>query len=377
MTGMRDVAAKAGVALSTVSLVVNATGYVSDGARKKVLAAMKELDYVPNELARNLHRNRTDLIGVIVPTIRHPFFATLTAAIQHRLADRGLRTLLCSTADAEHGEAEYVDMLRRRMMDGIVVASHTDHDSAYWTSIGRPVVAFDRVLGQGIPTVASDHEHGGDLVADLLIGSGARHVVMVGGPRRQFPDAPGATTGYPTVRYHMTLQTRLEKAGIRHDYLEAGEVWDLDGYRAAVARAFDCIPGMDALVSSDVGAALAVQEAARRGTSVPRDLQVVAYDGTYLADLAGLPLTAVRQDFTGLAALIATRLEESIETGDAGGPGADGRRARFSSGTRGRRTSLRSPGTSASAGVCIDTVPVRMRLGDSTRVPSDDRPASD
>ncbi|WP_314688544.1 LacI family DNA-binding transcriptional regulator [uncultured Bifidobacterium sp.] len=373
MTGMRDVAAKAGVALSTVSLVVNGTGYVSRSAREKVLAAMKELDYVPNELARNLHRNRTDLIGVIVPTIRHPFFATLTAAIQNRLADRGLRTLLCSTTDAEQGEAEYVDMLRRRMMDGIVVASHTDHDVAYWTSIGRPVVAFDRVLGQGIPTVASDHEQGGNLVADLLLGSGARHVVMVGGPRRQFPDAPGVPTSYPTVRYHMTLEERLRKAGVRYDYLEAGEVWDLDGYRTAVTRAFDATPGMDALVSSDIGAALAVQEAFRRGVAVPRDLQIVAYDGTYLSDLSGMHLTAVRQDFAGLAALIATRLQERIDAGDSKDSGAGRRRGSSASGMPGRRIAPAARGIPPLTGVPIDTVPVRLRIGDSTCAPAGGR----
>ena len=150
MVGMRDVAKEAGVSLSTVSLVVNKTGYVSDDMRARVKAAMKELNYVPNELARNLYKNRTNLVGVIVPTIRHPFFATLTAHLQRELAAQGLRTMLCSTADTENGEVEYVDMLRRHMMDGIIVCSHTTHPNDYWTSIHRPIVAFDRVLGGGI-----------------------------------------------------------------------------------------------------------------------------------------------------------------------------------------------------------------------------------
>ncbi|MCI2177538.1 MAG: helix-turn-helix domain-containing protein, partial [Bifidobacterium psychraerophilum] len=70
MVGMRDVAKKAGVALSTVSLVVNENGYVSDQMRERVESAMKELDYVPNELARNLYHGRSHIIGVIVPTIQ-------------------------------------------------------------------------------------------------------------------------------------------------------------------------------------------------------------------------------------------------------------------------------------------------------------------
>ena len=82
MVGMRDVAKKAGVSLSTVSLVVNASGYVSQEMRRRVEQAMRELDYIPNELARNLYRGRTGMIGVIVPTLRHPFFATLVSALQ-------------------------------------------------------------------------------------------------------------------------------------------------------------------------------------------------------------------------------------------------------------------------------------------------------
>lgn len=328
MVGMRDVAKSAGVSLSTVSLVVNGTGYVSAEMRERVEAAMRALDYIPNELARNLYKGRTDLIGVIVPTIRHPFFSTLTACVQHALADRGLRTMLCSTADVAAGEAEYVDMLRRHMMDGIVMGAHTTHDLDYWTSIGRPVVAFDRYLGKGIASIGSDHEQGGLLVADLLLKAGARRVVTVGGPRAQFHDleqweetAAGADAGaepgttFPTVRYHLTLERELKAAGAWHEYVEAGEVDDLQGYAETMRRVCDRVAAgeIDAVVSSDVGAAFCVQEALRRGIRIPEDLQVVAYDGTYLAQAAGMRVTAVRQDFEAISDLIATRMLEAIQ----------------------------------------------------------------
>lgn len=105
MVGMRDVAKAAGVSLSTVSLVVNNTGYVSADMRAKVESAMRQLNYIPNELARNLYRNRTNTIGVIMPTIAHPFFSTLTAHLQREFAARDLKTLLCSTADADKARA--------------------------------------------------------------------------------------------------------------------------------------------------------------------------------------------------------------------------------------------------------------------------------
>ncbi|MBW3080964.1 LacI family DNA-binding transcriptional regulator [Bifidobacterium saguinibicoloris] len=387
MVGMRDVARKAGVSLSTVSLVVNGTGYVSDDMRAKVREAMRALDYIPNELARNLAHNRTNMIGVIVPTIRHPFFATLTAALQREFSARGLRTMLCSTADSDKGEADYVDMLQRHMMDGIVMAAHTAHPAGYWTGIGRPVVAFDRYLGPGIPAIGSDHEQGGRLVARALIESGARHVVMVGGPRSQFHDldaegafdagelAEAGVTTFPTVRYYLTLEHELAEAGVRYDYVEAGEVSDFTGYGAAMREVFDRYDDVDAVVSSDIGASLCVQEAVRRGVTIPRDLQVVAYDGTYLADIAGVRLTAVRQDVDALAAAVAARMTALIE----GTNGRDGTRTRDAAASSAAASETMTDPTAEPAassvsvgdgrllGSVTELVPLTLRQGDSTR----------
>ncbi|PKU92592.1 LacI family transcriptional regulator [Bifidobacterium pseudolongum subsp. globosum] len=312
MVGMRDVAKKAGVSVSSVSLVVNGTGYVSHDMRERVERAMRELNYVPNELARNFYHGKTGIVGVIVPTIQHPFFATLTAHLQREFTARSLRTMLCSTADSASGEAQYVEMLRQRSLDALVVAAHTTHDTDYWTSIGRPIVAFDRNLGARIAQVSSDHAYGGKLIADLLIRTGARNVAIVGGPRAQFTDLSGSNTTFPTVRYVQTLEKCLSQAGIAHTYAESGEVFDLDGVRRAVHAVFDAHPDIDAFVGADLAAAFAMQEATMREIAVPGQLQIVAYDGTMTADCAGLPLTVARQDFRAIACGIADKIEAEI-----------------------------------------------------------------
>ncbi|NEG55253.1 LacI family DNA-binding transcriptional regulator [Bifidobacterium platyrrhinorum] len=409
MVGMRDVARKAGTSVSTVSLVVNGSGYVSDEMRKRVQDAMDALGYIPNELARNFYRDRTNMVGVIVPTIRHPFFATLVAALQRGFSERGLRVVLCSVADTGKDESEYIDMLRRHMMDGIVMAAHTRHPADYWTSIGRPVVAFDRYLGAGVPSVRSDHEQGGRIVARELVASGARHVALVGGPRAQFHDLSdgGGTDGevtadvpssngdaaspadgsrpestFPTVRYYLTLERELDAAGIAHEYVESGGVDDFAGYVAAVRGLFDrrgraaagdvavdaasgggvapavtdvAVPPVDAIVGNDVVAALAVQEAARRGVRVPDDLQIVAYDGTYLVDAAGVRLTTVAQDFGAIAERIVDRMIALIGGGDAAvaGDGGAGDGAVVGDDAAGERD--------------VTLVPLVLRKADSTR----------
>jgi LacI family sucrose operon transcriptional repressor len=327
MVGMRDVAKAAGVSLSTVSLVVNQTGYVSSDMQERVQHAMKQLNYIPNELARNFFRDRTNMIGVIVPTMNHPFFATLTSAVQNVLADQGFRTLLCSTSDTETGEAEYVDMLQRHMMDGIIMAAHTTHAPDYWTSINRPIVAFDRYLGEGIPSIASDHKTGGHLIARQLIDTHVRHVVSIGGPRSQFHDLQESyetfqeadsreqdnSTSFPTIRYYLTLEHELRQAKINYDYIEAGEVYDLQQYPQIAYSLFEHFKDVDAIVGSDISAAYCVQEALRRGIDIPKDLQVIAYDGTYLADAAGLRLTSVAQDFKKIAQLTSGYIINEIQ----------------------------------------------------------------
>lgn len=233
--------------------------------------------------------------------------------------------MLCSTADEADGEIQYVDMLRRHMMDGIVMCAHTSHPGDYWTSIHRPIVAFDRVLGDGISSIGSDHEQGGRLIAQMLIRNGAKHVVMIGGPRDQFFDLAargeveegpfdlGKTT-FPTVRYYLTLEQELTSAGVKYEYVEAGEVMDFAGYHRAVSNALDKVTadGVDAVVSSDIGASFCVREALSRGISIPDELQIVAYDGTYLTDLAGMKLTAVAQDFAAIAQSAADHIVQAI-----------------------------------------------------------------
>lgn len=142
----------------------------------------------------------------------------------------------------------------------------------------------------------------------------ARHVVLVGGPRSQFAEG----TTFPTIRYHLTVERLLAEAGIACDYVEAGTVADIAAHEATACAIFEQYPDVDAIVGSDVVASVALQEASRRGIEVPADLQVIAYDGTLMAETAGKRLTAIRQDFPAIAAALAVRMDSQIAAD--GGP---------------------------------------------------------
>ena len=100
MASIGDVAKLAGVSRSTVSLVCNNKGYVSDETRKKIEKAMKELNYIPSELGRNLKMQKSGIVGIIVPDIAHPFQYVIKYA-EKELYSRGYKALVCGTAGRE------------------------------------------------------------------------------------------------------------------------------------------------------------------------------------------------------------------------------------------------------------------------------------
>ncbi|MCH4161006.1 MAG: LacI family DNA-binding transcriptional regulator [Bifidobacterium sp.] len=320
MVGVRDVAKSAGVSVGTVSSVLNNSVWVSDEIRSKVERAMKELGYVPNELARNLFRNRTDLVGVIVPTIAHPFFAELVEHLENHLSQHGLRVMLCSTNTQQRGEQEYVEMLRRHMMDCIIMCAHTIHPSSYWESIGRPIVAVDRNLGGAIPNIGSDHVQGGRFVANALIKSGATHVVQVGASADQLHDLEDLQSGmsriasFPSLAHHVELIRLLTEHGIAVEttvFTDMSHSGDLDTAADAI---FEQFPDVDAIVAPDTEAAVCLRRALAAGMRVPQDLQIIAYDGSSILLAAGMDITAVVQDFDQIAKRTVDRVLKEIES---------------------------------------------------------------
>ncbi|WP_018142967.1 LacI family DNA-binding transcriptional regulator [Alloscardovia criceti] len=326
MVGIRDVAKKAGVSTSTVSLVINNSGYVSDKMRELVTAAMQELNYIPNDLAKNLSKGRTNTVGVIIPTLQHPFFASLVARIQHYLDVQGMRALLCSTADQQTGETQYVDMLQRHTLDALIMGSHSQLSQEYWETIHRPIVGFDRYLCDSIPTVGADHVSGGRIVAQKLIETGVQHVVNIGGPRTRFHDRDRGVellnaramssrpdSSFPTVRYQLVMEDELLTAGIETDYITVEDLSDLSLFLSSAQRAFDDFADVDAIVAPDLAAAAVIQEATKRGIRIPEDLQVIAYDGTYITQFAGQQISSIVQNVDETARRLVVHTMQEIE----------------------------------------------------------------
>ena len=147
---------------TTVSRVLNNSGYVSEETRQKIEDAMKELNYTPNELARQLFHKKTGIVAVLVPTVGHPFFSDFVDKIEEELYKKGYKTMVCNTIKEGNAELDYLDMLNRHIVDGVISGVHTLEEEEY-RKIKKPIVALDRYLGEEIPVVTSNHTKGGQL----------------------------------------------------------------------------------------------------------------------------------------------------------------------------------------------------------------------
>ena len=291
MARIKDVAKLAGVSTSTVSLVLNNKGYVSAATRAKVEAAVQELHYVPSEVGRNLSLNRTNLIGVIIPDVAHPFFAALLHEIEIALYDYGYKTMICSTGEKKNAELAFLDMLRRHTMDGLIIGAHALHIENY-QHIELPVIAFDRYLCDEIPIIRADHHQGGQLAANALLKRHPHHVVQI----------TGAPTGHTTAHEHEDIFAQvIKQASVPLDtIIMPANAFRPEDFAKAAREVFERYPDVDAISGTDLGAICALREASRRGRRCPDDLSIVAYDGTYLTRLGPQSLTAVVQPIPAL-----------------------------------------------------------------------------
>lgn len=299
LASIRDVAKLAKVAPSTVSLVLNNSGYVAEKTRAKVRRAMEELQYVPNELARNLYKKRTNMIGVIVPDISHPFFGTFVRFLEMELYDNGYTTMICSTAQKVNGEREFIERLKRRMMDGIVMGAHS-LDLRVYADVERPIVALDRILDDRIPVVRADHRMGGVLAAERFLRRGCGKVVQLMGARN-------VTT--PAHEHHFSFAKELRARHVRVETMELG--WNQFGpeyYQVAARELFERYPDADGVFGADLVICACLQRARQLGIQVPDQMGMIAYDGTYLTRMGERTITAVVQPIDLLARLAAQRI---------------------------------------------------------------------
>ncbi|MDK2903039.1 MAG: LacI family transcriptional regulator, sucrose operon repressor [Clostridiales bacterium] len=305
MATIKDVAEEAGVTVTTVSRVLNNRGYISEKTRKKVYEAMKKLNYQPNELARSLYRRKSYLIGLLIPSISHPFFAELTSYIEYYAYQNNYKILLCNSLKDVEKEKSYIDMLKRHQVDGIIIGSHTLETEQY-LNVNLPIVAVDRYFSEEIPYVASDNYNGGVLATKLLIQKGCRKIAHISGP---------LVLNTPANNRYKAFMDIVKEHNIENVVVETKlNVFDTDEYKKLIIKLFENHPDIDGVfASSDLIAATIINAAKEIGKEVPKDLKIVGYDDINIAKLIVPPLTTIRQPIEAMAQKIIEIILGQIE----------------------------------------------------------------
>ena len=184
MPTIHDVARRAGVSAMTVSRVINGTHYVSEETRRSVDMAIADLGYVLNGVASNLRSKRTKTIALIVADITNPFFTTVARGVEDAAASRGYGVMFANTDESELEEIEYMRMLARRQIDGILLvpAGQSPDTLRLIRSQRIPAVLLDRrVSTSGLDVVQSDSEGGAYSLVHHLTELGHRRIAVISG----------------------------------------------------------------------------------------------------------------------------------------------------------------------------------------------------
>lgn len=305
---IRDVAARAGVSKSLVSLVLRGSGSVRPEKRQAVLAAVEELGYRPNAAARSLSERRTRTVGVLLNDMRNPWFVELLDGLNSRLYDSGLHMLL---ADGHLNRRLGEDLTRtftELRVDGLVAVGTLRDPGALRAAAGRvpTVVAGAREPElPAVDVVAGDDEQGARLATEHLIALGHRHIAHIAGRgavgelrRRGFEAA---------MRAHGPAGTA---------FVEQGDLTEEGGYRATV-RLLSRTPRPTAVFAvNDMACVGALSAAEESGLRVPRDLSLAGYDNTYLSRLRHVWLTTVDNASHDVGRRAAQRLLDRIDDPD-------------------------------------------------------------
>lgn len=295
MATLKDVAAVCGLTVTTVSRVLNNRGYISEETRAKVYAAMEELNYKPNEVARSLSKKSTNTIGVIVPHIRHPYFSEMISNIENAANKRGYKIILANSKGARHKEKEYLDMCTSNRVAGVILFSSTVQVSEFANS-NIPLVTVERFIENGTAAVECDNEQGGMLAAQALIDAGCKKLLIISGVFNNSMPADDRLKGFAKVCESQEISYK--------ELVTSQDQYDSLDYHSLLDSAFKLDTDIDGVfASSDLIAAQVLQVCGKIGKRVPEDIKLVGFDDVMIAKLTNPPISTIRQPIKEMAEL--------------------------------------------------------------------------
>lgn len=310
MVTIKDVAIKAGVGIATVSRVINNQPRVKESTRLRVKAVIEELGYTPSEIARNMTRRRSGIIGFVVPYSHHIFFASLIYHLENALFKYNYKLMVCNSGSDIQKEIELIGMLKNQRVDGIVFLTSNEVDKII--PKGRPIISFDRRF-EGVAYVTTDNYRGGQIAAQTLIEAGAKKLLFIGDDaqgelsrittevsnrRKGFIDYC-KKVGFENVK---TIEYPLEERFIPTKFIQkmVHKNLEYDGIFA---------------ISDELGYHL-IQIYQSLGKKIPEDVKIISFDGIDAPFFNTNKITAIQQPLEEIGEQLASNIVALVEGRD-------------------------------------------------------------
>lgn len=305
MSKLKDIAQLTKVSVSTVSKVLNGKGRVSEKKRKEILRVARQLGYTPNYHARSMARKTKILtVGLIVPEIINPFFASLTRGVQKACGEDALVILMDSFRNLER-EEKLIKNARFFGIDGIIIGNSRVSDDLVEEISGYiPVVVFDKFYElDNVVSIVLDNRYGAYMATRHLIENGCRNIVHLGGTHELYVSLERAR-GYEAAMNEVNLKPVVEPVG----YNESA------GYEA-MKRLLDSGFQIDGVFCmNDLVAIGAIRALKEKSLRIPDDVAVVGFDDDEeLCEIIEPPLSSVHQPVEEMGEVAAKLLFELIK----------------------------------------------------------------
>lgn len=309
MVSIRKVADLAGVSPATVSRVMNGTANVDPEKRARVMRAIEETGFIPNEVARTLFRKSAKTIGVIVPSIRNPYFTELAAYVDAMAVQHGFRPFLCNTNYDPEKEKAAVQMLVSMNADAIIIASCSEQVREVINSCPIPVVAIDAMLsGADVKAcIYCDYYLGGRMAAQHLVDNGCRNLVCIKGPQHRY-SARARYEGYRDVCREQNIPEQTANC----DY-------DFQQGMVMTEKLLKRFPDVDGIIACNDIVAISIYKVLyRQNISVPDQIQLVGFDDISFSALLTPGLTTISQPIQEMAEKAVELIVNKELTGSTG-----------------------------------------------------------
>ncbi|NJE80392.1 LacI family transcriptional regulator [Olsenella sp. SW781] len=316
---LKDIAREVGLSTTAVSLVLNDRPCkISEESRRRIKEVARRKRYIPNQIARSLVTRHSQTVGLVVPNIESRFFSSLARRLELGCRERGYVLLITNSDESAENDAELVQLLANRGVDGLFVVASTDEEgraglAATLDALPMPCVTVDRLVsGCSCDRVAFNNEAGGYLACRYLLDAGHRRIACLANL--------ASNTGRERVAGY---ERALRECGIGPD---PALVLESAYYIPAAYDAAARLASLDAtaiFATSDNIALGLLKRLYERGLRVPRDYSVVSYDNSAADVLFEPALTSIEQNVDELSAaaldLLFRRIDEA-EAGELGEP---------------------------------------------------------